>query len=368
MNLYFDNGSTSFPKSAAVVAAVDSYIATCGGSYWRGLSARTIEATSIVERCRDAVGEKLGVAAAEHCIFTSGATAAMAAVICGLETAVGEKVFVSPMEHNAVMRNLANVGAKYELLPHNENGKIDVDKLYDVDITGARLVVINCASNVNGVIAPVAKIVEWAHSWGGVVAIDTAQAAGHIAIQGDSWDADYIIFTAHKGLGGVCGVGGFYARNPHSLKPFICGGTGSYSHSFDMPAVYPERFEAGTHNILGIAALLAALENPMPKAHTVDDFRRLIAEIKKIKNIKVYSASDTVELFSIVWSDMECAKLAERLYFEFGIETRSGLHCAPLAHTTIGTINSGTVRISLSNSHTVAHMETLVKALNSICN
>lgn len=367
MNLYFDNGTTSYPKSPAVASAVALYIAQNGASYARGFSARSIDVLYTVDSCRKAVAVELGVADYGNVFFTSGATAAACEVIFSIAQS-GDRVLVSPMEHNAVIRPLQAAGAAWEVLPHNDNGAVDIDKLSAVDTDGVKLVVINHASNINGVVQNIGALTAWAHSFGAAIAVDTAQSGGCIPIAGDKWGADYIIFSAHKGFGGIGGLGGLYARNPDTVVPRIFGGTGINSGSFDMPAAYPERLEAGTHNVAGIAALLSALENPLPKGHSDADFENLLGEIDSIKNLTLYSGgSGGVELFSVVSSNMDCAALGQKLYNDFGIETRCGLHCAPLAHRSLGTFSSGAVRISPSKSHTAADFGVLVKALISIC-
>lgn len=369
MNLYFDNASTSFPKPSAVGEAVVTYLSNEGGSKGRGAYGRGFAAGVIVERCRDAMAGVMGVALAEHLFFTAGATAGANWVVQGVlrDAEAGARVLTSPMEHNAVMRPLHAVGAKMESLPCGGDGVVCVEALEMVDCTGVRLVAVNHVSNVNGAVQPVADICRWAKDRALAVMVDTSQSAGHIDVQGDTWGADYLIFTGHKGLSGPTGIGGFYARHPETITPLMYGGTGSYSDSYAMPAGYPERFEAGTHNVAGAAGLLSAIEHPLQKKHGREDFETLVKLISDIEGVTVYGSGAGVELFSITHSSIGVALLCERLYREAGVETRSGLHCAPLAHRTLGTLTTGTVRISLSAAHERADLEALYGAIMSVC-
>lgn len=367
MNLYFDNASTSFPKPPAVGEAIEAYLASEGGSAGRGAYGRGFAAGAIVERCRDAMAGVMGIAAADHLFFTSGATAGANWVVQGLLREAGARVLTSPMEHNAVVRPLHAVGAVTESLPCDGDGVVDVALLGMVDCKGVELVVINHVSNVNGAVQPVAEICAWAKDRELAVMVDTSQSAGHIDVKGDAWGADYLIFTGHKGLCGPTGIGGFYARRPGTIIPLMYGGTGSYSDSYSMPDCYPERFEAGTHNVVGAAGLLAAIEHPLQKKHGRDDFEMLVQRIADIDGVMVYGSRAGAELFSITHISIDAASLCERLYREAGIETRSGLHCAPLAHGTLGTLSTGTVRISLSAAHERVDLEALYGAVVNIC-
>ncbi|MEG1935334.1 MAG: aminotransferase class V-fold PLP-dependent enzyme, partial [Rikenellaceae bacterium] len=186
----------------------------------------------------------------------------------------------------------------------------------------------------------------------------------------DIYPADYIIFTGHKALYGSAGIGGFYARDITSISPYLYGGTGSNSDSYEMPDYAPDKFEAGTANIIGIEMLLAALQNRPEPQHTKEDFLEVLARIEKIDGIVLYRSNDLkmqAELFSIQHIRINVSDLAQSIYDNYGFEVRKGLHCAPLAHKTLGTFSEGTVRFSLSAYHTAEDLNYLCNSLEELC-
>lgn len=369
MNLYFDNASTSFPKPPEVAEGIARYLSHGGGTYGRAAYGRIVEATGMVERCRDAVARLMGVGDASKIAFTSGATAAINTVLQGFGLPRGARVLVSPLEHNAVMRPLAAMGVKAVALPAFADGRIDTVRLQDIDIKDIPLVVINHQSNVNGVVQPLAEICGWAHSRGIRVLADCSQSLPCSTLAADLWGLDYAVFTGHKGLLGPTGTGGFYAREPLSLEPLVYGGTGSRSESFEMPEAWPDRFEAGTPNMAGIAGLLAALENRPGTGHSRTDFLDLLSAVAGLPGFRVFgalSAEYQGELFSVAHERLGTAKLADSLWSSYGIEVRAGLHCAPAAHRFLGSFPGGTVRFAVGPYHKAQDFEALLRALTDI--
>lgn len=366
---YFDNASTSFPKPAAVGEAIYHYLNEQGGTYGRAAYTRVIESTTMVENCRDHLAGLLGVSQGEHLFFTPNATTAANSILKGLS--LQGRILVSPLEHNAIMRPLCSLNGqhplRWEVLPHHADGSVDIDKLPAIDRTGVSLVIINHQSNVNGVIQPLEEICRWADEI--PVMADLSQSFGIIPVECDRIGLEYAVFTGHKHLLGPTGTGGFYARHPEKITPLIHGGTGSRSASMEMPSHYPDRFEAGTPNTTGIAGLLAALENRPEPAHSHADFLECLDSIGTLSGMRLYKAIDPRqqgELFSLVHDTLSSDAFAYALYSRFGIETRSGLHCAPLAHQTLGTSAGGTVRISPSPYHTAGDLRHLTEAITQI--
>ena len=370
MNRYFDNAATSFPKPPSVARAIATYLTECGGTYGRGAYRRIVEASRIVEATRELLAQCLGVARPDHVFFGANATAGINTVLFGMGLR-NCHVLVSPLEHNAVMRPLKELetrcGVRWSLLPHEPDGSVDPDRVAGQLRCDTRLVVINHQSNVNGVIQPVDSIKKAA---GGIpVLLDLAQSMGHIPLLLDAWNIDYTSFTGHKGLLGPTGTGGLYLRDPATVTPLIFGGTGSRSDSFEMPAAVPDRFEAGTPNVAGIHGLYAALTEEVQPLHSAADFAGLIEEISRLPGCTVYRAYDPAlqgPLFSIAHESIDCGTLARELDERFNIETRSGLHCAPLAHATLGTFPRGTVRIAVSPFHAVDDFQYLLASLAAI--
>ncbi|NLE00989.1 MAG: aminotransferase class V-fold PLP-dependent enzyme [Fibrobacter sp.] len=369
-NTYFDNAATSYPKPPAVASYISRYINEIGGTYGRGAYRRIIESSSALETVRELLAKILGTGNAENVLFTQNATHAINTVLFGLNLHDCH-VLISPLEHNAVMRPLHEISQRnnvtYEVLSHGPDGLIEVDKISRQIRTDTKLLIVNHQSNVNGLIQPVKEIKASAGSI--PVLLDLAQSVGHSTISLDTWGIDFAAFTGHKGLLGPTGTGGVYIRQASAVNTFIFGGTGSRSESFEMPFGVPDKFEAGTPNIAGIYGLWGALENPPDHGHEFSDFIDFIREVDKIKNITLFRSKDISrqgELFSIKHHKYDSGYLADLLYSKFGIEIRSGLHCAPLAHKTLGSFPTGTVRFSVSPYHTIDDFTFLLKALETV--
>ena len=376
MNLYFDNASTSFPKPHEVAEAIVSCITNCGGTYGRGSYPRVLNTTALVEECRDLIGELLGLDSGDNIFFTANATGGANTILKGLSSSIkGRTIYTTALEHNAIMRPLEYLkelcSIDVKMLPSAPDGSVIINKLYEIDEDIA-LVIINHQSNVNGVIQPLAQIVEWAMSRNIPTMVDTSQSLGDTPINVKEIGLDYLVFTGHKGLYGPTGIGGFYAKNPQNITPLIHGGTGSNSNSYSMPLTFPDKFEAGTPNIVGAVGLKAALENPPIAQHTKDDFLSLIKSIENISGITLYRSSSLESqgsLFSITHNILPPSKIGRELYERYSIETRQGLHCSPAAHSYLGTIsNGGSVRIATSPYHTKEDFLILIDALIDICN
>lgn len=368
-NLYFDNAATSFPKPPQVAEAIAHYITNCGGTYSRGGYRRAFEATGMVEECRDIIAQRIGCSDPERVIFTSGATMAANTLLFGLGLK-SCKVLVSPLEHNAIMRPLNHLAAKedieWSVLPHHSDGSVDLERLDEVSKEGVALIIINHVSNLNGVIQPIAKIKEWAGEI--PVAIDASQSAGHHTIDVESWNIDFLIFTGHKGLLGATGSGGLYIKE-WELQPLIHGGTSTLSHKMVMPDSMPDALEAGTPPMVAIVGLKAALEAKVEPLHTIEDILTAIESLRQSGKYRVYCANNTdqqSELFAVTHKDISVAELAMQVYDRFGIECRSGMLCAPLAHQHLGTMKEGVVRLSFSPYHTKEDIEYLTDSLLSI--
>lgn len=355
-NRYFDNGATSFPKPPEVAAAMSRYLNEVGGPYGRSAYSRALAVARTVETARDQLADLLGTRRAEQVVFTPNATHALNLVLRSV-LAAGGRVLISPLEHNAVTRPLqefcARSGGSYHILPHFPDGRINTERMGDMLTADTALVVVNHQSNVNGVIQPLAAIKE--HIGTVPLLVDASQSLGVTPLTADAWNLDYVAFTGHKALLGPTGIGGLYLRHPESVDPLIYGGTGSASDSFLMPHVMPDRFEAGTPNVAGIYGLLAALTARPEPRHSREDFRVLLDELRGLPSLHLLCADQfdcQGDVFSLYQSGSDPALLCQRLFEKFGIETRVGLHCAPLAHQTLGTFPAGAVRIGLSPYHT----------------
>lgn len=351
LNKYFDNACTSFPKPLQVGEQMLQHVHQ-GGSYGRAAYKRIFFSTQIVEEARDLVSNLLGVSNSANVIFDLNATHAINQLLNGFNFK-HRKVLVSPLEHNAVMRPLHSLGIHFELLPSGPDGLVRVELISSELLKGVDLVILNHVSNVNGVIQPVAQIKD---SIGEIpILIDASQSLGKVDLLIDEWGIDYVAFTGHKGLLGPTGTGGFYAKYPNTIRTTITGGTGSNSEGFEMPEFTPDRFQAGTPNITGIYGLLAALKYKPKQGWDREVLLSCIQTLQQVDSLGVICANEFYnqsDVFSIYPRNSEVSELASILYEHYGIETRSGLHCSPLAHKTLGTFPKGTVRFSLSPYHT----------------
>ncbi len=368
MNNYFDNASTSFPKPKEVAEAISNYLNNVGGTYGRGATTRILDSSAIVENCRDMLADQLGVSDAEKVFFSYGATDAACTLLFGLK--LNGKVWVSPLEHNAVMRPLQSLQDKGIIeicvMPSKEDGLIDIEAFGLIEHADDALWVVNYQSNVNGLIQPIEELSKIKGDIG--LMLDITQAIGSQTFQLEALGVDYAFFTGHKGLLGPTGTGGYYIACPEQVSPFRYGGTGSRSESFEMPDFYPDRMEAGTPNIVGIVGLEAALSHKPEPLHSKDEFLSLLEKLRALPGIKVFAANDKYrqgEVFSITSKSLDVGALSARLYSEFQIETRAGLHCAPLAHKTLGSFPQGTVRFASSPYHTKEDLERLYEAIRA---
>lgn len=369
MNGYFDNASTSFPKPKEVGEWIAKYLAN-GGTYGRSGHHKSFEVVKVVENVRNMLSAKLGIEKPENLVFCSSATESVNTILNGFNFKY-RRVLVDSMSHNAVMRFLAHlhdtIGLEYSFLPHFDDGLIDIDGLETIADSCIDLVIVNHASNVNGVIQNVSEIKL---AIGNIpLLVDASQTAGKVYINADIWGLDYLFFTAHKGLLGPTGIGGFYMKDPETIQPYKYGGTGSNSVSELMPRFMPDKFEAGTPNSMGLFGLLGALIANVISLHSREDLLFLIERIKQLDNYLVFCAQNPTnqsELFSLTHKIISNDELAFILDIKYNIQVRSGLHCAPLAHKTLKSELQGAVRFSISPYHTKDDFDSLYDVLKSI--
>ncbi|WP_291861730.1 aminotransferase class V-fold PLP-dependent enzyme [Marinilabilia sp.] len=369
-NTYFDNASTSWPKSPEVAHAMADFLLKTGGTYGRAAYQRVYQTSAMIEECRNELADVLGVTESGNIAFTQNATQAINTILFGLDLRDCE-VLVSPLEHNAVMRPLEHLketrNVNWKIIPAAKDGTIIPEMISSMVTERTQLVIINHESNVNGVIQPLEKVRNFIGDL--PLMIDATQSLGNVPFEGDNWGVDFIAFTGHKGLMGSPGTGGFFVRDTELLTPLFYGGTGSRSESFEMPLFAPDKFEAGTHNTVGLAGLLAALRNRTECGWKTSDLEELIEQLQNIPGVRVLTArepSNRGHVFSLVHENLTPSAIASRLYDRFEIEIRSGLHCAPLAHRYLETFPHGTARFAPSLYHTKDDLVSLGDALKMI--
>ncbi len=361
------------PKSRLIANAVNDAIKNCGNPGRSG-HRFALTAAETVYNCRKRLAEMFNTRP-EYVIFTSGATEALNIAIKGTNRS-GGVTLVSSMEHNAVMRPLNSLRRMGETVLRQFLVDVNSDTLtlenFSAVSHSATNVVVTHASNVCGRILPV-KQLRTLLDEDTVFILDASQTAGHIPIDIIDLGVDIMCIPAHKGLFGPMGVGALII-NPYRniiIDPLIDGGTGTNSKSFDMPEFYPERLEAGTLNICGIAGFNAALENFSYPQRERELFLYLVNSMQNTVDIMMHGAprEDNADSYVPVLlfnkKGYDCETLAEILA-EKGFALRAGFHCAPNAHQTLGTYETGGVRLSLGRENTRREIEKFLSVLSEI--
>jgi cysteine desulfurase family protein len=374
---YLDNASTAYPKPDCVWESARSFLTDIGVSPGRSGHRRARLADEMVEETRELLASLFNIGQATHIAFTTNATAALNIGIKGFLGA-GDRVVTTATEHNSVLRPLEQLRRNglidYRVVAPDRHGVFDLDEFESAVADGARLVIVNQASNVTGALAPVPAIAAIARRHGTSVLLDASQTAGVADIDVEGWGIDMLAFTGHKCLLGPSGTGGLYVRVPSTVRTLTEGGTGMSSHSLRHPAVMPAKFEAGTLNYMGIAGLNAALKYKADKgcdwqAGAQALVERMVGETGAVPGLSVYAPAAAIHRIPIVSFNLRglfASELAAVLDNHFGIMTRAGLHCAPLIHRVLGTAPAGTVRASLGPFTTAADVDRLIDALRDI--
>jgi len=360
--LYMDNGATSFPKAPGVAESVYKYLIHIGANINRGSYSNSFEAENVVFETRELLCTFFGFDKPENVVFTKNITESLNVLIKGLFKS-GDHVIVSSMEHNAVMRPLRALegkGVTFSRVLCKNDGSIDGKDLLPLILPNTKGVVMTHASNVCGTILNLEEVGSICKEKGLRFIVDTAQTAGAIKVDFDDMCADAVAFTGHKGLLGPQGIGGFLVRDglADELSAFIEGGTGSLSDMEIQPSYMPDKFEAGTPNVPGIYGLNASLkyiqETGIQEIYE-KEMRLMGVFLERLMNmphIDIIGKKDTkgrTGIVSVDFKTQDNAEMAHCLSSESGIMTRSGLHCAPSAHKTLGTFPRGTVRFGLSH-------------------
>ena len=377
--IYFDNGSTSWPKAPGVAEAVGRLLTEGAFNINRGNYEGAYEVEEAVLDTRDQLARLFHAENSRRVIFTPGITHSLNYFIRGFLKR-GDHVLVTGMEHNAVMRPLRCMereGVAWECIPTDREGNVRASDVAGMIRKDTKAVIALHASNVCGTIVPVEEIGRICRERGVFFVVDTAQSAGTIPLHMEEACVDFLAFTGHKGLLGPQGVGGFLIsdRLDGQMEPLIAGGTGSSSDSLDMPRTLPDKYESGTMNLPGIIGLHAALSYLERTGLETIRRRKLeltgyfLEEVKKLPSVRIAGRQGTEGRVAVVSLDFEGrdnAVTAFRLEQGYGIMTRVGLHCAPMAHRALGTFPQGTVRFAFSAANTEDEIDRCVRALHSI--
>ena len=382
--IYMDNSATSFPKPAAVAEAMAAFAAECGASAGRGAYAEARRCEAILGDCRSRIAELINAEGPDRIVFAMNCSEALVIAIRGLlNTApAGSGAITTAMEHNSVLRPLNALAEQTGLRPvflpcDGATGLVDPDDVRRAIRPETKLIACVHVSNVTGTIQPVGDIARIAREHDVPCLIDAAQSVGHVPLDVRELGADFVAFAGHKGLLGPLGTGVLYIRPGAEgrLTTIKEGGTGTISEQPIQPDTMPDRFEIGSHNAIGLAGLSEGvawvLGRGVAALRSHDErLSRLFMELTDgVEELTVYGPRDIARrggVFSVRAAGLSPGALAAALERAHGILTRAGVHCAPLAHQTIGTYPTGTTRLSFGPFTTADHVRRAAEALIEI--
>lgn len=374
--IYLDNAATTFPKPEKVYSEVAECLKNYAANPGRSSHELSLKASSKIAEARECIGELFNISNPLNIIFTYNATEALNIAIKG-SLKSKDHVISTVIEHNSVLRPLNSLkkkGVEVTLLSVDQNGFIDLKELENNIKNNTRAVVINHASNVLGTVQNIYEIGLIAKKYGLIFILDASQSAGILSIDVVKNNIDLLAVPGHKGLLGPQGTGALFIKENINLDNFIDGGTGSKSNSMEQPDFLPDKFESGTLNTPGIAGLCEGVKfiknigiNKIEN-HEKQLVEYLLAELKKIKRVKIYGPGTTADRCAVVSINIDNIDSSRVGYIlnKDNIAVRTGYHCAPLIHNVIGTAQYGTVRISPGYFNTFEDIEACITSIKNI--
>lgn len=377
--IYLDNAATSYPKPVVVKNAVINCIDNVAGNVSRSINDTISEAEDMVYDTRNKICNFFNFGKTSNVIFTYNITYALNIVIKGL-IKKGDHILLSALEHNAVVRpvvQMGNIGIEYDFIPCDEKGNIYIDEIPHMIKKNTKAIICTHASNVSGTILPIDEIGKICKNNDLIFIVDSAQTAGLLSIDMIKSNIDVLCFTGHKGLMGIQGIGGFIITDKvaNMIEPIVVGGTGSISDKMEFPNFLPDKFEAGTMNLPAIYGINSSIE--FINSIGIENIYKHEMELTKYfldsldyKRIRLVGNlyDKRLGVISIDFVNIDNAFVADKLYSEYGISVRCGIHCAPIAHKTLKTFPKGTVRFSIGYFNTINDIEKTVMAIERICN
>ena len=381
--IYLDQASTSFPKAPGVAQAMMDYLTMNGVNVNRGCYSSAYSAEEVIYETRQLLAELFHFSKCKNVIFTPNVTTSLNFILKGF-LKPGDHILVSAMEHNAVMRpvvQLASLGISFDRIPCRTDGSMILEKVEELIRPETKAIVTLHASNVCGTRMPLDALGEICQRHQLYFVVDSAQTAGIVPINMDKMHIDALAFTGHKGLRGPQGTGGFLVSQElaEQMEPLISGGTGSVSHTEEIPDFMPDRFESGTPNLPGIYGLHEALlylkthslqainEKELSlTGYFLEQLQALDDTGRHIRIIEKKDLTDRNAVVSIQTPEIDMSQVAWQLDNEYGVMTRVGLHCAPNAHKTLGTYPAGTIRFSFGPENTKNELDFAIQGLKKI--
>jgi cysteine desulfurase family protein len=379
--IYLDNAATSWPKPNAVYQAVDRYMRVVGAPAGRGVYGEAVEVERLVAQARQHLARLIGVDEPRRMIFTVNGTDSLNLALHGL-LRPGDHVVTSVCEHNSVLRPLRHLQQKLGLevtrVGCDSLGIVSAEDIAAVVQPTTRLIALTHASNVTGGLQPVAEVGRIAAERDILFLVDAAQTLGHLPVSVSELGCHLLAAPGHKGLLGPLGTGLLYVGPAAEsvLDSTRQGGTGTVSETDVQPTALPDKFESGNHNVPGIVGLNAALQHLMEtglaglRQHEEQLTASLLAGLADITGVTVHGPRDTGRQVGVVsisiegYDPQEAATILDQAY---SVQVRSGLHCAPRMHESLGTLQEGgTIRFSVGMFNTQEHVETAIRAVGEI--
>lgn len=375
--IYLDNAATSFPKPERVYRAMDKCMREYGANPGRASHRLALEASRAVYKTRMRLCSLFNIDNPMEIVFTSNATEALNLGIKGL-LKDGDHVVTSSMEHNSVARPLTALemkGISTTFVQCDSKGMLHPEEFKKAIKKNTALIIVTHASNVTGTLMPINDIGILGQEMGIPFMVDAAQTSGVYDIDVQRMHIDMLAFPGHKGLLGPQGTGGLFISKGLNITPMKEGGTGSSSESLTQPVILPDRYESGTPNTAGIVGLGEGIEFILDKGityireHEEGLTDMLLEGLKGIEGVEIYGPRDAklqAGVVSINVLNGDAGEISYILDRSYDIATRSGLHCSPLAHKTIGTLERGALRLSIGPFNDREDIETVIKAIHEI--
>lgn len=375
--VYLDNAATTFPKPEVVYDEVMKCMKEYGANPGRSGHRLALEAGRVIYDARETISEMFNIENAMNIAFASNGTDALNTAIKGI-LKPGDHVITSTMEHNSVLRPLKaleKTGVELTIIECDKKGFIDVGEIEKNIKENTKAIITTHASNIVGTIFPIKEIGQIAKANNLIYIVDAAQTAGLYEIDVQAMNIDVLVFPGHKSMLAPQGTGVIYIGENVCIDCMKQGGTGSASESLVQPDMMPDKFESGTPNTPGIAGLGRGARFIMDtgmeniRKHEEELLSYFLENLNEMEEIIIYGPNDAKKQAPVVSLNIKNADSSEvgfMLDSEFDIAVRTGLHCAPLAHETIGTLKEGTIRFSIGYFNTKEDIDETLHALKSI--
>lgn len=374
--IYLDNAATSYPKPDKVYEDIYKCMVDYCANPGRSGHSMSVRVSSEIMGVREKISNFFGADSPLQVCFTKNATEALNIAIRSILDK-GDHVITSSMEHNSVIRPLRSLerdaGTEVTIVDGNKSGEIDADSIKKSIKSGTKLIILTLSSNVNGAIMPVKETGSIARDNKVLFAVDASQGAGSLPLDMKKMNIDLLVFPGHKGLLGPQGTGGLCVKNDVILKPLIQGGTGSNSKNTFQPRIMPDMIESGTLNAPGIIGLGSGID--FLEDFGLENIRlykemltgKLFDGLNDINGIKIYSSKENnsgIIAFGI--EGISSSEIGNILNSKYDIAVRAGLHCSPLAHKTLGTLETGLVRLSIGCFNTLDDIDRTIETVKLI--